>query len=85
MGLGGWGNKLIMNTLNYHLKGLEEKEEEGREREEERNTSSCTAMAKTSTGKDKEVPPAETRKGEMRKIIKTTSGEKGIADLSSFL
>lgn len=42
-------------------------------------------MAKTSTGKDKEVPPVETRNGDMRKIIKTTSGEKGVADLSGFL
>lgn len=33
--MGGWGNKLIVNTLNYHLKGLEEKEEEGRERRKE--------------------------------------------------
>lgn len=47
--------------------------ERGREREE-RNTSSCTAMAKTSTGEDKETSPIEKKMGINHKV---TSGEKG--------
>lgn len=82
-GVGGVGEQTYREYSELSSKRTG-RERGGREREEERNTSSCTAMAKTSTGKDKEVPPVETKNGEMRKIIKT-SGEKGVADLSSFL
>lgn len=64
-----------MNILNYHLKELEKKEEGEKGRKE--NNSSCTAMAKASPGKVKEMPQIE-KNEEMKENRKITSGGKDL-------